>query len=53
MLAGDVDFLALVREMIERRSEGTVRIIASVEGHADEEMVRGEQVRGLDRVCVE
>ena len=51
-MENDGDFLALVRGMIERRSEGTVRIIASVEGHADEEVVRGEQVRELDRVCV-
>ena len=38
-----------MREMIERRRKDTVRI-TQVEGHADEEMVRGEQVRELDRV---
>ena len=38
-----------MREMIERRRKDTVRI-TQVEGHADEEMVRGEQVRVLDRV---
>ena len=48
-LENDGDSLALVREMIERRGEGTVRI-AKVKGHADEEIVRGWQVRELDRV---
>ena len=38
-----------MREMIERRRKDTVRI-TQVEGHADEEIVRGEQVRELDRV---
>ena len=47
-LVNDGDFIAMVREMIERRGEGTVRI-TEVKGHAGEDMVRGEQVRELDR----
>ena len=45
-MGNDGDFLALVREMLEHRSEG----ITEVKGHADEELVREGQVREQDRV---
>ena len=39
----------LVREMVERRGEGTVRI-TEVKGFADEGLVPGGQAREIDRV---
>ena len=47
-LENDWDLIALVREMIDRWSEGTA-CISKVKGCAGEDMVRQEQVRGLDR----
>ena len=47
-LENDGDLIALLREMIDRRGQGTVRI-TKVKGHAREDLVRGEQVRELDR----
>ena len=48
-LDNDGDLLAFVREMIDARGDGTVRI-TKVKGHADKEMVREGQVREQDRV---
>ena len=47
-LENDGDLIALARRMIDHMGEGTV-CISKVMGHADVDIVRQGQVRGLDR----
>ena len=47
-LVDDEDLLILVRKLLSVRGEGTV-CISKVKGHADESLVRSDQVRALDR----